>query len=311
MDGETLPHFAYALAHDQRRFEESLLAFFSARIRNANTRESYLRALKPFFRRMSLYNLHIETMSSALIGAYIETLTFSIPSVRQHFAAIKSLFSHLHLEGVLSHNPTAAVKGPRFSQTEGKTPAFEEAEIQLLLNSIETDTLVGLRDRALLSTLFYSFSRVSAVTSLKLRDSVRLPSRSLLRFGEKGGLQHEIPCHRKLEAYLLAYLALAQLPGKDCPIFQPVRGKSQSLLGGEMSRFDVYRMVRRRTSRVGLPPHYGCHSFRATGITLFLENGGIIENAQKIAGHASPLTTKLYDRRLQKNLMTEINRLDI
>ncbi len=179
------------------------------------------------------------------------------------------------------------------------------------MDSIERDTLVGIRDRALISTMFFTFGRISAVIGLDLGDFIRLPRRSLLRLKEKMGLEHELPCHRDLEEILLDYIDASGIKGKATPMFQPVRGCSQTLLGTRLSRGDVYKMIRRRTARLDLPPLYGCHSFRATGITQFLENGGTLEKAQKIAGHASPETTKLYDRRVQRDLRDEIQRLRI
>jgi len=78
-----------------------------------------------------------------------------------------------------------------------------------------------------------------------------------------------------------------------------------------MARTDVLRMVKRRAAAAGLPSSTCCHTFRATGITAYLENGGTIENAQAIAAHESPRTTKLYDRTGDEITLDEVERIAI
>lgn len=78
-----------------------------------------------------------------------------------------------------------------------------------------------------------------------------------------------------------------------------------------MSRHDVFRMIRRRAKAAHLPTTTCCHTFRTTGITTYLENGGTIENAQAIAAHASPRTTKLYDRTSDQITLDEVERIRV
>jgi integrase len=124
---------------------------------------------------------------------YIEVLQRQAapPTVKQHMAAIRMLFSWLTEKGVLAMNPAREVKTERFSRTEGKTPAFVEGEVQRLLGVIETSTHTGLRDRALLGTLAYTFARIGAVVNLKVEDYYPSGKRFLLRFKEKGGKEKE------------------------------------------------------------------------------------------------------------------------
>jgi site-specific recombinase XerD len=74
-----------------------------------------------------------------------------------------------------------------------------------------------------------------------------------------------------------------------------------------MTRFDGANLLKRRLRDAGIVGGYSPHSFRATGITNYLENGGTLEVAQRIAGHADSRTTKLYDRRGQKVLRQEFS----
>jgi site-specific recombinase XerD len=130
----------------------------------------------------------------------VSAQTFSVPilieragsSTRKHMAAIWMLFSWLTEKGVLAMNPAREVKTERFSRTEGKTPAFVEGEMQKLLGAIETSTHTGLRDRALLGVLAYTFARIGAVVNLKVEDYYPSGKRFLLRFKEKGGKEKEL-----------------------------------------------------------------------------------------------------------------------
>jgi integrase/recombinase XerD len=183
-------------------------------------------------------------------------------------------------------NPAREVKTERFSRTEGKTPAFVEGEVQKLLGVIETTTHTGLRDRALLGVLAYTFARIGAVVNLKVEDYYPSGKRFLLRFKEKGGKEKELPVHHKLEELLDQYLkatGLEKEPGS--PLFPASIGKTGKLSRRPLVRTDAADLLKRRLKQAGLPAHYSPHSFRATGITNFLENDGTLEAAQRIAGH--------------------------
>jgi site-specific recombinase XerD len=173
--------------------------FFTVPIRNANTRAAYYRAIQQFLcwcERAGYQDL--EDIEPITVAAYIETLQRQAapPTVKQHMAAIRMLFSWLTEKGVLAMNPAREVKTERFSRTEGKTPAFVEGEVQKLLGVIEPTTHTSLRDRALLGTLAYTFARIGAVVNLKVEDYYPSGKRFLLRFKEKGGKEKELPVHR-------------------------------------------------------------------------------------------------------------------
>src|SRR6267378_4643542 len=182
--------------------------FFTVPIRNAHTRAAYYRAIQQFLswcERAGYQDL--EDIEPITVAAYIESLQrhAAPPTVKQHMAAIRMLFSWLTEKGVLAMNPAREVKTERFSRTEGKTPAFVEGEVQRLLGVIETSTHIELRDRALLGTLAYSFARIGAVVNLKVEDYYPSGKRFLLRFKEKGK-EKELPVHHKLEELLDQYL---------------------------------------------------------------------------------------------------------
>src|SRR6202521_2295886 len=286
--------------------------FFTVPIRNANTRAAYYRAIQQFLawaERAGYQDL--EDIEPITVAAYIEILQrrAAPPTVKQHMAAIRMLFSWLTEKGVLAMNPAREVKTERFSRTEGKTPAFVEGEVQTLLGAVDASTHTGFRDRALLGVLAYTFARIGAVVTLKVEDYYPSGKRFLLRFKEKGGKEKELPVHHKLEELLDEYLkatGLGDEPGSH--LFPAALGKTGKLSRRPLVRTDAAEMLKRRLKQAGLPAHYSPHSFRATGITNFLENDGTLESAQRIAGHADSRTTNLYARRGQKVLLEDMER---
>ena len=244
------------------------------------------------------------------VAAYIRTHPGSAPTVKQHLAAIRVLCDWLVVHQVLPVNPAAAVRGPKHVVTKGATPVLTPAETRSLLDGIDPGSLVGLRDRALLSVMVYSFARVSAVVGMRRQDYFLQGTRGWLRLHEKGGKRHDVPAHHRAEAAVDAYLVAGGIEDAKAPLFQSV-DRSGRLSGRSLTRRVVLAMIKRRASAAGLPASTCCHTFRATGITAYLSNGGTLEHAQQIAGHASPRTTKLYDRTADTVTLDEIERIVI
>ena len=220
------------------------------------------------------------------------------------------LFDFLVVRQVVRVNPAASVRGPSYVLTKGKTPILAPEDARALFDTLRTDTLVGLRDRALIGVMIYSFARVSAVVTLRVEDYFPQGKRWWLRFREKGGKTHEMPAHHTLEEYIDAYLGAAGIgDDKKAPLFRAALGKTGRLTERGLSRHNAFQMIRRRAKDAGIRVAIGCHSFRGTGITIYLQNGGELEMAQRMAGHASPRTTKLYDRRADEITLDEVERV--
>lgn len=133
-----------------------------------------------------------------------------------------------------------------------------------------------------------------------------------IRLHEKGGKHHEMVCHHKLEEFLDEYIRAAGIgEDKKGPLFRSTRARSRRLTEKRMHRVDAYRMVRRRAEDAGIFAAIGCHTFRGTGITNYLKNGGQVEVAQRVANHESARTTGLYDRREDEVSLDEIERITI
>ena len=287
--------------------------FFTATIRNPNTRRAYLHSTRRFFHWCHQYHIELHQIDAVLISSYIEQLNqeLSAPTVKQHLAAIRMLFDFLVTGHIVATNPAHSVRGPKHVVRMGKTPVLTAKETRVLLDSIDIHPIVGLRDRALIGVMVYSFARVGAVLKMNVQDYFPKGKRWWFRLHEKGGRYHEVPVHHKAEEYLDAYLkAIESTEQKKSPLFRTVN-RNRNLTGERMYPQDVWRMLKRRSRRAELPENICCHTFRATGITTYLENGGSVEVAQQIAGHESPRTTKLYDRRNDEIALEEVERVRI
>lgn len=285
------------------------IEFFTANIRNKNTRSAYAHAVTEFFAWCDQHDLQLDQLNPVAIAAYIEGHSGAPPTVKQHLAAIRMLFDYLVIGQIVPMNPAASVRGPKYVVKVGKTPVLKSDQAKQMLDSIENDSIVGLRDRAIQSVMAYSFARVSAVAHMKIEDYYQNGKRWWFRFHEKGGKRHEVPAHHNAEAAVDAYLNGAGIwEEKKGPLFRSV-DKHGKLTLNPLSRVDIYRMIRRRARYAGIEEQVGCHTWRATGITAYLSNGGSIENAAAIANHESPRTTKLYDRTGDEITLDEVERI--
>ncbi|AGA31614.1 site-specific recombinase XerD (plasmid) [Singulisphaera acidiphila DSM 18658] len=290
-----------------RRFVE----FFTANIRNPNTRQAYARAVSHFFGWCAERAIALHEVEPILVAAYIEQHPGSAPSKKQALAAIRMLFDWLVVGQVLPMNPASSVRGPKHVTKRGKTPVLEADQARQLLDSLDIRSISGLRDRALIAVMVYSFARVSAVVGMNVGDYFQNGKRRWFRFHEKGGKVLEVPVHSKAEAYLDAYLTAAEIGDQThTPLFRSIT-RHRTIGTTQPHRTDVFQMIKRRVKVAGLPATTGCHTFRATGITVFLQNGGTVEKAQQIAGHESPRTTKLYDRTNDAITVGEVERIVI
>jgi site-specific recombinase XerD len=293
----------------RRRFVE----FFTAGIRNRSTRSAYVQAVGRFFDWCERRQFALDAIEPVVVAAYVEELmtAYEPPTVKQHLAAIRVLFDWLVTGGVLPMNPASSVRGPRHVVKKGKTPVLTADEARQLLDSIEASDVAGLRDRALVAVMVFSFARVSAAVGMDVADYAQRGKRNWFRLREKGGKHHEVPAHHTAVELVDAYLAGAGIgaEGKS-PLFRTIDRRGV-LTASRMTRNDALRMVKRRVRRAGLSSDVCCHTFRATGITAYLENGGTIENAQAIAAHESPRTTKLYDRTTDGITLDEVERIRI
>src|SRR5579863_4807895 len=292
------------------------LEFFAARIRNPNTRRAYGRAVTDSLAWCEDNQVRsIAAVQPLHVAAWIEMQQqeHAAPTVKQRLAALRHLFDWLVTGQVMPVNPAASVRGTAHSVKEGKTSVLAAEEARELLDSIEVTTIAGLRDRALIGMMVYSFARIGAVLGMKVEDVYTQNRRLWLRLREKGGKAHAMPCHHNLETYLTAYIEAAGIAGDPRgPLFRTIgRSKGRPLTRTALQQAEAYEMITRRRKAAGIATRLGNHSFRATGITAYLKNGGTLEKAAQMANHASTRTTQLYDRRREELSLDEVERIRV
>lgn len=298
------------------RAYHKFVEYFIGQLRNPNTREAYARAVGRFLSWCEQQGAKcLEDVSYLAVAAYIEQHPASPPTILQHLAAIRQLFSWLQQQGVLVENPAVNVKGPKHRVKIGKTPVLNTEEMRQLLSSFDTSHIIGLRDRAIIALMTFTFARIGAVVAMNIEDYFLKGSRYWVRFHEKGGKYLEVPLHHLANDYLYVYAKAVKrqhnMQGeKRRPLFRAQRrGHIKELNHNRLNRRDAWAMVKRRATDAGIATDICNHTFRGTGITNYLENGGSRDTAQELAGHEDVRTTALYDRRVSKISLNEIERM--
>ena len=291
------------------------LEFFASTIRNPHTRRAYGRAVADFLAWCADQGVaSIVDVQPLHVAAWVELQTreHAAPTAKLRLAALRHLFDWLVTGQVVPLNPAASVRGPAHSVRTGKTPVLDPTEARLLLDSIDVSTPIGLRDRALIGLMVFSFARIGAALGMRVEDVFVQNRRLWVRLREKGGKRHEMPCHHTLEAYLHAYLDGTGI-GADPKgwLFRTIGRGTGQLSRTALPQANAYAMVQRRALAAGIGTRIGNHSFRATGITAYLKNGGTLENAAAMANHASTRTTQLYDRRRDEISLGEVERIRV
>ena len=298
-------------ADDRTRIR--FLEFFAVTIRNPNTRRAYVRATGEFLDWCEGRGVaSIAAVQPLHVAGYVEELgrVRSAPTVKLRLAAVRHLFDWLVVGQVVPINPAASVRGPSHSVRRGKTPVLAPAEARQLIDAIDVDVPAGLRDRALIGLMTYSFARVGAALAMRVEDVYVQNRRLWVRLHEKGGKRHDMPCHHNLEDYLTAYLDGCDLrEDRKGALFRTVARGTGRLSETPLPQSNAFAMVRRRAAAAGIATAIGNHSFRATGITAYLKNGGTLEKAAAMANHASTRTTQLYDRRTDEMSLDEVERV--
>ena len=297
------------------RASTRFLEFFAANIRNPHTRRAYGHAVGDFLAWCAAAKVpSIAAVTPLHVATWIELQgrERAAPTVKQRLAALRHLFDWLVTGQVVPVNPAASVRGPPHVVKSGKTPVLDPAEARALLDSIDVRTPAGLRDRALIGLMVYSFARVGAALGMKVEDVYTQNRRLWVRLREKGGKGHAMPCHHNLDEYLAAYLDGAGLrDDSKGPLFRTIGRGTGQLTRAPLPQASAYVMIRRRAAAAGIATKIGNHTFRATGITAYLKNGGTLEKAAAMANHASTRTTQLYDRRRDEMSLDEVERIGI
>lgn len=286
--------------------------FFGAQVENENTLRAYHYAVTQFLHWCEDQRLVFTQIGPADVGRYIKELSLAKPSKKLHLAALRKFFDVMVVRHAMILNPATSVTGPRYSVNEGKTNEFSMEQVAALLAAVDTSHVVGLRDRAVITTLLYTAARVGAVAKLNLKDYFSDGNGWFFRMDEKGGKARVIPVRSDLHEYLQEYLQAASLLGDpgDTPLFRCAKKKARVLTSERMKSIYIWYMLKRRLRDAGLPVgQFSCHSFRATTATELLKQKVPLEDVQYLLGHADPRTTRIYDkqkRQVTRNIVERI-----
>jgi site-specific recombinase XerD len=291
------------------------LESFAANIRNRHTRRAYMRGAQDFLAwRQRAGVASIADVQPSHVANYVAEFGRgrSAPTVKQRLAAIRRLFDWLVANQVAPLNPASSVRGPPHRVSRGKTRALDPAKARALLDSIDASEPAGLRDRALIGLMVYAFARVGAALAMKVEDVCERNGRLQVRLRGKGGKRHETPCHHNLEAYLRAYIEGCGLGADPAgPLFPTIGRGTDQFTRTPLKQGNAYAMVRRRAAAAGIEARVGNHTFRATGITAYLDSGGALETAAAMANHSSLRTTQRYRRRRTALSLDEVERVPV
>jgi integrase/recombinase XerD len=296
--------------NERKKTAETLLNTLEGQIENLNTRQAYKAAWVQFFRFCSGNKLELARVRPYHFELWRNLHTGGVATQRQHLAAIRLLFDELLRNGIVDLNPAARVKVPRLNRATSLTPIFEEEEIKSFMDSLEPVSLIEFRDRALFSTMLYTWSRVSAVIALRIEDYYVRKGTRWLRLKEKRGNLNEVPVHSVARDAIDEWLMESGLNSSpSMPLFPAFSKNRELITSRHMTRINVWRLIQTRARAIGITKRIGCHSFRATGLTAYMNAGGQLDIAQRIAGHSQLSTTKIYDRSKDRVTIEEIEKV--
>lgn len=285
--------------------------FLYGSISNENTRRAYGKAVGGLLDAADEAGLTLTQISPKFIRAWLERMSVSIPTKKLKLSAVRHFFDLAVTRHAVPLNPALSVRGERFKVIEGQTPEITVQQARKLLRACDDKTLVGLRDKAIISTLIYTAARVGAVITLLAGDFANTGEQWHLKFREKGGKVREIPVRHDLQLLLSRYIEQAGISTKSRPLFLSAEGKTGQLTEKAMGTDDVRRMLKRRLKEAGLPEIFSPHSFRVCALTDLLKQEVPREDVQYLAGHADPRTTSLYDRRKKKITRNIVERISV
>lgn len=280
-----------------------LVAEWLANLDSVQTRRAYRSDVRGFFALADIRS-HEDLLGLArghvlLWRAHLEQQGLSAATRRRKLAALASLFAYL-MERDPRHtsNPAAGIKRPRLESYEGKTPALDGAQAKRLLDMPHESSLKGLRDRALLAVLLYHGLRRQEVADLRIADLQVRDGLQHLRVLGKGGKLRFLPIHEEAWQRLYLYLSERACTDKQSALFASFRGRKA---GEGLSTDGIYKIVcgYARAAQLDVAG-LGVHGLRVTAATSALEHHAEIEHVQQWLGHASIITTRLYDRRANR-----------
>jgi site-specific recombinase XerD len=276
--------------------EDFLTWLVAERGRSRNTLSAYRRDLTGFWIWVDGQGRTLDDIGPADLDAFVGVLRsrgLAPSSVKRTLVAVRSLFRFRTQEGLSDSDPSAGVETPRVPS--GLPKALTESEVQSLLDAVQGDDAVALRDRAVLEVLYGTGARISEVCALRLGD-VDLDA-SMLRLFGKGAKERQVPLGRWARVALAQWLS-AEGRGAMEPEQWARRDDADAVFlnqrGGRLGRQGAWGIVRRYGDLVGLEGRLTPHVLRHCCATHMLDHGADIRAVQELLGHASISTTQVY-----------------
>ena len=299
------PHQSH---QDLRRLMQQAVQGWLIRTPSERTRENYLRDLTQFLDFRGIPRQHFDALTAVLpahVSGWRDHLRdrgAANSTIRRKLTALRSLFSYLQIYGYTGANPAHGkfVKAPPVPR-DGKTVGLSPRDCRRLLESPDSETPIGIRDRALLGILAYSACRVGELVQLRVSDFKTSGEHRVLQLYGKGGKERTVPLHLEAVERLTAWLETADVSDdRPGPLFRPVRTARGAGRDGfrrsSLTTRAVELLVRRYASALLLDNGVTVHSLRVTALTTARERGSDIIDLQDFAGHADPRTTLTYIR---------------
>lgn len=232
---------------------------------------------------------------------FLQSKGHSPRTINNRLSAISSLFKHLIDKQVVKVNVAEGVKRMPVNAERVEAKALSTDQVRELLNTPDLKKLIGIRDRAILSVLFFTGCRLSEVCTLKVKDFYEEQGFWVLDFWIKGGKRNRLAINQELQIDLNRYLDRAgHWIDKNNYLFLPLRNAPNTdKIDRRLSRRNVGYLFNKYAKKAGIEG-ITPHSARATFITQALENNCPIEAVQKSVGHSQIKTTQMYDKRAVK-----------
>jgi len=264
---------------------ERFLAYISAeKGLSAHTIESYKSDLEDFFRYTSFFKKSPKEIGERELFGYLMHLSsrgLSPSTIKRRFSAIRGFFRFLIEEGMVKSDPTEELDTPK---TWKKLPqVLDLAEVEALLNSPDTSTYKGKRDKAMLELLYATGIRVSELVNLKIND-LNL-QQGFIRFKGKGAKERIVPLGLVAIKCLKDYLSFRQ------------EGSSYLFLSNRktpMTRQRFWQIIKENAKKAGIKKPISPHTLRHSFATHLLERGADLRSVQELLGHANISTTQIY-----------------
>lgn len=260
---------------------------------SANTIEAYLRDVGKLVNYLEANNLQVGVEEVKLkhledFLAYLYELGFDAQTQARVLSGIKSFYKYLLIEDVVSVNPTELLSAPKQARKLPDTLSVEE--INLLIETIDHSTPEGMRNRAMLETMYSSGLRVSELVNLKISDLFL--NDGFIRVVGKGDKERVVPIGSQAIKYITLYREYSRVhvaiqKGEDDVLFLNRRGK-------RLSRVYVFLVIKQCADAIGLQKVISPHTFRHSFATHLVEGGADLRAVQEMLGHASITTTEIY-----------------